>query len=77
MKCCRSRIGKDGRIKEVTVIRPPEHEDFARETLSKIRHWRFHPYLDERGEPKEVSHELTVAFKIARRYRIRSSISLR
>lgn len=60
-------IGKDGRIKDVTVIRPPEHEDFAREALSKIRHWRFHPYVDERGEPKEVSHELTVEFKIAKR----------
>jgi len=62
-------IGKDGRIKEVSVIRPPEHEDFARETLAKIRHWRFHPYIDEHGEPKEVSHELTVEFKIAKRRR--------
>jgi protein TonB len=62
-------IGKDGLIKEVSVIRPPEHADFAREALSKIRHWRFHPYRDEHGEPKEVSHELTVEFKIARRRR--------
>lgn len=60
-------IGKDGRIKDVTVIRPPEHADFAREAIAKIRHWRFHPYFDERGEPKEVSHELTVEFKIKKR----------
>jgi TonB family protein len=63
----RYRIGKDGRIEEVSVIRPPEHEEFAREALSKIKHWRFRPYRDEHGEPKEVSHELTVEFKIARR----------
>jgi protein TonB len=60
-------IGKDGRVKDVSVIRPPEHEDFAREAISKIRHWRFHPYVDEHGAPKEVSHELTVVFKIAKR----------
>lgn len=60
-------IGKDGWIKEVSVVRPPENEDFAREAISKIKHWRFHPYRDANGEPKEVSHELTVVFKIARR----------
>lgn len=60
-------IGKDGRVKEVTVIRAPEREEFARETLSAIRHWRFHPYRNEQGEPKEVVHELTVQFKIAHR----------
>jgi TonB family protein len=60
-------IGKDGRIKEVSIVRPPENEDFARETISKIKHWRFHPYRDTSGDPKEVSHELTVVFKIARR----------
>jgi protein TonB len=60
-------IGKDGRIKEVTVVSPPENEEFARESISKIKHWRFHPYRDANGEPKEVSHELTVVFKIARR----------
>jgi len=60
-------IGKDGRVKEVTVIRPPEREEFARVTVSTIRHWRFHPYRDESGNPKEVVHELTVQFRIARR----------
>jgi len=60
-------IGKDGRVKEVTVIRQPERKEFARETVSTIRHWRFHPYRDERGNPKEVVHELTVQFRIARK----------
>jgi TonB family protein len=60
-------IGKDGRIEEVSIVRAPEHADFARETIAKIKHWRFHPYRDANGDPKEVSHELTVVFKIARR----------
>ena len=60
-------IGKDGRVKEVTIIRPPEREEFARESLSKIRHWRFHPYRDADGNPKEVAHELTVNFRLVRK----------
>lgn len=63
----RYTIGKNGRVREVTIISPPEREEFARETISKIRHWRFHPYRGEDGEPKEVVHELTVNFKIVRR----------
>jgi protein TonB len=62
-------IGKDGRVKDVTILQPPEREEFAREAVSKIRHWRFHPYRDANGEPKEVSHELTVQFRIARKGR--------
>ncbi|HEV7240349.1 MAG TPA: energy transducer TonB [Thermoanaerobaculia bacterium] len=60
-------IGKDGRVKEVIVLTPPEREEFTRETVSKIRQWRFHPYVDENGQPKEVAHELTVEFKIVRK----------
>ena len=62
-------IGKDGRIKEVSVIKPPEREEFARQTVATIRHWRFHPYRDENGQPKEVVHELTVNFDIVRKQR--------
>jgi len=60
-------IGKDGRVKEVIVLTPPEREEFTRETVNKIRQWRFHPYRDETGQPKEVAHELTVEFKIVRK----------
>ena len=60
-------IGKDGRVKEVTIIKPPEREEFARESLNKIRHWRFHPYRDADGNPKEVAHELTVNFRLVRK----------
>lgn len=59
-------IGKDGRIKNVSVIKPPQIEDFTRATLGTIRHWRFHPFRDEKGEPREVVHELTVEFRIKR-----------
>ncbi len=63
----RYRIGKDGRVKEVSVVKPPGRDEFTRAALSAIRHWRFHPFRDEQGQPKEVVHELTVQFKIARR----------
>ncbi len=65
----RYRVGKDGRVKEVEVITPPEREEFTRVTVSKIRQWRFHPYIGENGEPKEVTHELTVEFRIVRKAR--------
>ena len=60
-------IGKDGRVKEVIVLTPPEREEFAREAVSKIKHWRFHPFRDADGKPKEVAHELTVNFRITRK----------
>jgi TonB family protein len=60
-------IGKDGRVKEVTVLTPPERVEFTRETVSKIRQWRFRPYRDETGAPKEVAHELTVNFRLVRK----------
>lgn len=63
----RYTIGKDGRVTHIEIIQPPEREEFARETLKAIRYWRFHPYIGENGEPKEVTHELTVEFKIVRK----------
>lgn len=59
-------IGKDGRVKDVIILRPPERQEFAHETVSAMRYWRFHPYRDETGEPKEVAHELTVEFRLAK-----------
>lgn len=50
---------------EASVVKP-EREEFARVTLAVIRRWRFHPYHDENGEPKEVVHELTVEFRVSR-----------
>lgn len=58
-------IGKDGRVKDTTIITPPEQREFAEETISAMRHWRFRPYRDASGELKEMAHELTVEFRIA------------
>lgn len=60
-------VGKNGRVKEVIVLTAPQREEFARETVSKIRQWRFHPYRDTDGNPKEVAHELTVNFRLVRK----------
>ncbi|HEX2123625.1 MAG TPA: energy transducer TonB, partial [Thermoanaerobaculia bacterium] len=60
-------IGRNGKVREVTVIQPPAREDFARAAVDAIRHWRFHPFRDVNGEAKEVVHELTVEFKIYRK----------
>lgn len=60
-------IDKKGRVKEVSVLTPPEREEFTRATVSKIKQWRFHPYRDADGNPKEVAHELTVNFTIVRK----------
>ena len=60
-------IGKNGRVKDVIVLTPPAHEAFTRATVSKIRQWRFLPFRDAQGQPKEVAHELTVAFRLVRK----------
>ncbi|HEY0139663.1 MAG TPA: TonB family protein [Thermoanaerobaculia bacterium] len=58
-------IGRDGRVREVTTLRPPAVKMFEDEAHKKIRQWRFTPFI-EHGEAKEVVHELTVEFKIVR-----------
>lgn len=56
-------IGKDGRVKEVTVLQPPLREIFIGGTLSAIRSWRFRPLVHD-GEKQEVVHELTVYYRL-------------
>jgi periplasmic protein TonB len=56
-------IGKDGRVKEVTVITHADRSVFEEETLKAIGHWRFKPMIKD-GQPIEVVHELTVYFKL-------------
>lgn len=56
-------IGKDGRVKEVTVISSPERELFIQPTVKAIRTWRFRPLI-KNGERQEVVHELTVFYKL-------------
>lgn len=56
-------IGKDGRVKEVTIISLPQHDVFVDGTLRAIRSWRFKPMIKD-GERQEVVHELTVYYKL-------------
>ena len=56
-------IGKDGRVKEVSVVSPPERDAFVKPTLKAIRSWRFKP-LVRNGERQEVVHELTVFYRL-------------
>jgi len=56
-------IGKNGRVREVTVLDHPEHPEFEKVTVKAIRNWRFKPYKVD-GVPQEVIHELTVFFKL-------------
>jgi periplasmic protein TonB len=59
-------IDKNGRVREVITLSPPNRKLFEYEAHKAIRHWRFTPFV-EHGEAKEVVHELTVNFKIVRR----------
>jgi periplasmic protein TonB len=60
-------IGKDGRVKDVKVLQPPQHATFQKATLDRVWKWRFKPYVGEDGEAREVSHELTVEFRLIRK----------
>jgi periplasmic protein TonB len=60
-------VGKNGRVKSVTVIDPPSHEEFAKATITRLKEWRFRPFLDESGNPREVAHELLVKFRLVPR----------
>lgn len=56
-------IGKNGRVREVTVLDRPEREIFEKVAVKAIRNWRFRPYK-KNGVEQEVVHELTVYFKL-------------
>ena len=56
-------IGKDGRVKEVTIISAPQRDVFVDGTLRAIRSWRFKPMIKD-GEKTEVVHEMTVYYRL-------------
>jgi protein TonB len=56
-------IGKDGRVKEVTIVSPPARKQFEQPTLRAIRMWRFRPFVKD-GQKFEVVHELTVNYRL-------------
>jgi len=57
-------IGKDGRVKEITIIDPPHRSIFEDATRHAIRDWRFTPFFDAEGQAQEVVHELTINFQL-------------
>lgn len=56
-------IGKDGRVKEVTIVSAPQRNVFVDGTVRAIRSWRFKPMVKD-GEKTEVVHELTVYYRL-------------
>ena len=56
-------IGKDGKVKELTVLEHPERKMFESPTVEAIKQWRFRPLLVE-GQAREVVHELVVYFRL-------------
>ena len=56
-------IGKNGRVKEVTILAPASRKMFDEAAVDAIREWRFKPMIKD-GEKREVVHELTVFFKL-------------
>lgn len=60
----RYTIGKDGKIKDITIIDPPYRKMFADQVLHTLRDWKFTPYINESGEPEEVVHEVQFNFQL-------------
>lgn len=56
-------IGKDGRVKTVTVLEAPQRPLFEKTVVKAISHWRFRP-LVKNGVKHEVIHELVVNFRL-------------
>ena len=59
----RYTIGKDGRVKSVEVLDPPQRPVFEKTVVKAISHWRFRPLI-KNGVAQEVIHELIVYFKL-------------
>lgn len=57
-------IGKDGRVKNVEVLDPPQRPLFEKTVVKAISHWRFRPLIKE-GVAQEVIHELIIYFKLS------------
>jgi protein TonB len=57
-------IGKDGRVKEITVIDHPYRKMFEEAVLKYVKDWRFTPYINADGQPEEVVHEVQFNFQV-------------
>ena len=56
-------IGKDGRVREVTILHRPQREIFEKTVVKAIKNWRFRPHKKD-GVAQEIVHELTIFFKL-------------
>ena len=56
-------IGKNGRVRDVSILRSSNSKYFDESATRAIRTWRFKPMM-ENGQPVEVVHDLTVIFQL-------------
>lgn len=56
-------VGKDGRVKEVSIVDHAALPVFDEATVDAIRRWRFRPMI-KNGQRIEVVHELLVNFQL-------------
>jgi protein TonB len=59
-------IGKNGRVKDVTILDHAREPVFDVATIDAIKNWTFRPYKKD-GKPVEVVHELTVFYQLVLR----------
>jgi protein TonB len=57
----RAIIGKDGRIKNLTVV--DGHPTLTQSAVSAVKQWRYAPYLRD-GQPVEVETTIRVTFSL-------------
>jgi protein TonB len=57
-------IGRDGRVKDITVLDKPYRQMFEDTVLKYVKQWRFSPYVNEEGQPEEVVHEVQFNFQV-------------
>jgi len=57
-------IGKDGKVKDITIIDPPYRQMFADSVIHTLRDWKFTPYINADGQPEEVVHEVQFNFQL-------------
>lgn len=57
-------IGKDGKVKDITVVNKPYRQMFEDAVMKYVSQWRFTPYINADGEPEEVVHEVQFNFQV-------------
>lgn len=58
-------IARDGRVRDVEIVREARFRPFNASAVKALRQWQFKPFV-ENGQPVEVIHELTIYFVLER-----------